>query len=623
MHPHNQRPPDHRSHSPRAVPARWRAAAAATFIAAGLAGVAPGIAAAHPSPVAISPLPGTPDASPDTQISILGVAAATIKSVTVTGSSSSIHAGHLKSYGSQPGASFLLNHPLTQGEHVSVTVRIAGRAPLRSSFAVATLPPTVAPFLSTSQQQPDKLQHFISQPSLLPPKITVNKAAPGLAGDIFLTPLPGPTVHAGGGPLLTFKPVGPGGPMIIDGRGRLVWFDQLPAGVEATNLRTATYDGRNVLTWWQGKVTAWAYGVGEGVIADHSYRVLARVRAGNGYAADVHELSVSPNGTALISIYSPVCVSTPCLPFPAGTNPAKWPLTDAVVEQVDIKTGLVEWEWHAMGHIPTSDAVVPPASFAFDAYHVNSIQALPSNKLLISLRDTSAIYEVDQHTGKIVWTLGGKHSSFKLGNAASFHFQHDARMLSKNQVSLFDDAAGPPIDPPGYSRGLVLNLDFAHKTATVRRQYARSTDTLADSEGNVQTLPGGDAFVGFGSTPFFSQFSARGALKFDAALPVDDGSYRVFRYPWKATPDTRPDLAVRRRSSTQVTLFASWNGATAVARWEVLVRNSAHKLVRTGSAPWSGFETKIAVRTSATTFEVRALDSHGRLLATSKPVTAA
>jgi hypothetical protein len=27
-------------------------------------------------------------------------------------------------------------------------------------------------------------------------------------------------------------------------------------------------------------------------------------------------------------------------------------LTDSVVQQIDIKTGLVMWEWHALGHIP-------------------------------------------------------------------------------------------------------------------------------------------------------------------------------------------------------------------------------------------------------------------------------
>jgi len=54
-----------------------------------------------------------PDASPGTQISILGVPAATIKSVTVTGSSSGLHAGHLESYRSEAGASFLLDRPLT------------------------------------------------------------------------------------------------------------------------------------------------------------------------------------------------------------------------------------------------------------------------------------------------------------------------------------------------------------------------------------------------------------------------------------------------------------------------------------------------------------------------------
>src|SRR5262245_10120886 len=300
---------------------RWNAcmSAAATVLAAAVAAVAPGLAEAAPAPVTLSPLPGTPDASPDTQISILGAPAKSIRSVTVAGSVSGAHSGHLASYSSRPGASFVLDAPLTQGEDVTAVVRIAGRSSMRSSFTIARKPPALAPFLPLSAQQPDKLQRFVSRPDLLAPKITVNKAAPELAGSIFLTPLPSPTVHVGGGgPVITLNPVGPGGPMIIDSRGRLVWFRQLPPDVGASALSTSRYRGKKVLTWWEGKVRAWAYGEGEGVIADTSYRELARVSAGNGYPADLHEFQVSPTGEALIAVYSPVCVSNPC--FPAGAD---------------------------------------------------------------------------------------------------------------------------------------------------------------------------------------------------------------------------------------------------------------------------------------------------------------
>ena len=86
-----------------------------------LALVAPGICSAA---VTISPLAGTPDATPGTQISILGTAASNIESVTATGSISGSHLGTLESYVSSPGASFIPQLPFTEGEEVHVVVHL-------------------------------------------------------------------------------------------------------------------------------------------------------------------------------------------------------------------------------------------------------------------------------------------------------------------------------------------------------------------------------------------------------------------------------------------------------------------------------------------------------------------
>src|SRR4029077_10818881 len=126
-------------------------------------------------------------------------------------------------------------------------------------------------------------------------------------------------------------------------------------------------------------------------------------------------------------------------------------MMDAIVQQVDVRTGLVVWEWHAYGHIPLADSYATPQnSISYDAYHLNSIQALPgsSQRVLISARDTSAVYLVDRASQKIVWTLGGKRSTFKLGAGARFCFQPHAQLLSPLHVSVFDDEGGPPQKAP-------------------------------------------------------------------------------------------------------------------------------------------------------------------------------
>ena len=399
--------------------------------------------------------------------------------------------------------------------------------------------------------------------------------------------------------------------MIIDGSGRLVWFRPLPAPEVAAGLRVGTYGGRPALTWWQGEVTASAFGLGEGVIADTSYRTRAIVHAGNGYAMDLHEFRLTGDGDALCTVYSPVLVHLPGTPVATTTT-----VMDAIAQEIDIRTGLVVWEWHALGHIPLADSYATAANSAtYDAFHINSLQALPGGRVLVSARDTSAIYSVDRATGRIVWTLGGKASSFRLGGGARFFFQHDAEMLPDGRISLFDDEAGPPLEQPT-SRGLILVLDLRRHTASVARQYLPPSDRSAQSEGSVELVPGGDAFLGFGAQPYFSQFSASGRMLFDAQLPPDDGSYRAFRSVWSATPLTRPAAVARRIDPSHVTVFISWNGATDVSSWQVLATGSSKVLA---SVRRSGFETQVGIPGSPATVTVRALSPVGRVLATSLP----
>jgi len=592
----------------------------AVLIGAALAFGSPAGALAAPSggKLAISPAPNTPDASPGTQISVLGVPRRLIRRVGVTGSSTGPHSGRLLAYSRHRGASFVLDQPLAQGESVSVAIRIKGRKPIDYGFTVATLGRTQAP-LGLNSTQPDKLDHFVTEPGLTPPKITVNKTSKktGRSGDVLLAPLPSPVVHPESNNTVTIKPVGPGGPMIVDGAGNLVWFRQLTRPEVAANLRLQNYRGRKVLTWWEGTVTPSAFGLGGGVIANHRYHVIKVVHAGNGYPMDLHEFQLTKEGDALFTVYSPIRVHLPGTP--AGTLS---PLLDSIVQEVDTRTGLVVWEWHSYGHIPleTSQAT-PQNSASYDAFHINAVQPLARGRVLISARDTSAVYKIDPAGGRILWTLGGSASNFRLGRGAQFYFQHDAHMLSNGRISMFDDGAGPPQLNP-YSRGLILQLNAHRHKATMVRQFARSADTSAQSEGSLQRIPGGNVFVGFGSTEFFSEFSQRGRLLFDASLPVDDGSYRTYRFPWTATPSTSPAVAAQRTSPSGVSVYASWNGATKVAKWRILAGPSAGALTRVATVRKRSFETRVDLNSAATTFAVRALDSKGRVIGRSAAVPA-
>ena len=192
----------------------------------------------------------------------------------------------------------------------------------------------------------------------------------------------------------------------------------------------------------------------------------------------------------------------------------------------------------------------------------------------------------------------------------------------------FANEAGPPVH--GLARALVLKLNVAAKKVTLLREDKRPEKTLAASEGSVQQLKHGDVMVGWGATQYMSEFNGRvegsnrkkGTQIFEAQLPLGDGTYRVQRFPWSATPNTLPKIAAVRESPTAVNVYASWNGATTVVAWKVLAGESPTSLTPVSTAPWSGFETTINVPGSASTFEVQALGAKGEVLATSEPVSA-
>jgi len=105
----------------------------------------------------------------------------------------------------------------------------------------------------------------------------------------------------------------------------------------------------------------------------------------------------------------------------------------------------------------------------------------------------------------------------------------------------------------------------------------------------------------------------------DGTLPGADETYRAFLFPWSAQPARPPDIAVRR-SGGAATVYASWNGATAVASWQVLSGSSPSSLAPVASAARGGFETAIAAP-GGPYFAVRALDAARRVLGTSSMVS--
>jgi hypothetical protein len=584
--------------------AAFRAPAAAPCVPATLnrSAVLPGTS------LAVSPLPGSADSTPYTQISLLGAPTAAISAVRVKGSRTGSHLGRLRGYSQGDGASFVPSRPFSPGETVTVRgkVKVGSRAQ-RFVFQFLVARPDYLPYTPPSPpsgKDPLEMQHFHSRPDLEPPAIVVSARSPQTAaGDIFAAPYSGP---------------GPAGPTILDEAGNVVWFDPLAPAIAAANLQVQRYGGQPVLTWWQGYIPPQGFGEGEEEIYNSSYEQIGRVHAGNGYKADLHDFHLTEQGTALLTAVDPIDCNLSAVGGPSGGA-----VSDSVLQEIDLGTGLVRREWHGLDHVGLSESHSSPVDtstqWPFDYFHLNSIDQLANQRTLISARNTWALYELDTRTGQVLARIGGRRSSVKLSPGAATAFQHDATVLPNGTVSIFDNGAVPRVHPQ--SRGMVEAINPQTRTATLLAQYEHPTALSSGSQGSMQLLENGDVFVGWGSEPYFSEFSAGGQLLFDAHMRGSYQSYRAYRFAWTGTPAEAPAIAaLPQKAGGPVTVYASWNGDTRTASWRVLAGPSAQQLAVVAGAARAGFETAIATPGPEAFVAVQALDASGAVLATSRTI---
>jgi hypothetical protein len=564
-------------------------------------------------PVDVSPAPETDTANPATQISFLGVPGARIHVISVVGEQSGSHTGRLEAYSQGDGASFVPDKPFDAGERVLVHAVIGAgtsTAPAQGGggagkqvsfgFRVDTPYPTAnVPPYKNLQAAPADYESFATMPGVKAPILSVTTPDQDpAAGDVFTTNGPGPGAY---------------GPLIYTPQGRLVWFDQLSGGLTAEDLNVQSYEGKRDLTFWQGKVLSLGFGQGEDVVLDASYKHVATVKGGNGLKADLHEFQIESGDIAYITAYNPIHCN-----LSTAEGSAKGALVDTAMQEVDIKTGLVRWEWHSLDHVAVSESETsPPKGVPWDWFHLNSIDLEPDGKILISARSTWAAYQLEGGSGKILWRLGGLKSSYTMGPGTKTAWQHDGRVLPDGEITLFDDGSNPPVH--AQSRALRIRLDSKRRTATLTKAYIHpSPQLLSASQGNMQTLPDGNVVVGYGGVPQISEYSARGALLFDAYLPYTEAFYRGFRFPWSGRPSSPPAVAANLNNTGEQTIVhMSWNGATEVASWHVLAGKDPKSLALQTTIAAGGFESSTILTKQYAYAAVQALDSAGRVLGTS------
>jgi hypothetical protein len=448
-------------------------------------------------------------------------------------------------------------------------------------------------------------QSFQSRPDIKPPSVQVTtKARSTSPGFVFVAPKGGDEQR---------------GPMMYDESGQLVFFQPVPAGTTVLDFRPQQYQGRPVLTWWQGEAKR-GYGFGSAVVVDSAYRQIATVKAQNGYQMDFHEFTITPRGTALFDAYKIVRQD---LSKVKGGKKNSLTMKN-VVQEVDIASGKLLLQWDMNEDIaPTESYEVVPkrAGFPYDYIHVNSVNEDTDGNLLISARATHTIYKIDRTTAKIIWRLGGKKSTFKMGKGARTAWQHDAHRQADGTITAFDNNADEPAKGKE-SRGVQVKVDEGAKTATLVRQWTNPKAQLSPSQGNMQFLPNGNVFIGWGGTATnVTEVSKGGSVRFEARFTNRSvESYRGYKAPWSGQP-TSPPKAVAKRSGKGTAVRVSWNGATTVASWRILGGASESALTVRATGARRGFETLLRSPAADKVVAVEALDAAGNVLGRSKGVT--
>jgi hypothetical protein len=362
-----------------------------------------------------------------------------------------------------------------------------------------------------------------SAPTAPPPVTFLTSSGPIGQGDIFITPTGDTSTYANG-------------PEILDSHDNVVWFHAVPQGETASDFRTQIYRGQPVLTWWQGTGLGGLSSGTDYIYNDH-YQQIATVNAGNALSADGHEFLITPWNTALILSYTTATANLTSIGGPSDQT-----VINGVVQEIDITTGRVLFQWNSEDHVPFSDSEQPLPSSAgtpWDWFHINAVHLDTDGNLLVDARNTWTTYKVNRFTGAIIWELGGKQSSFSeqaapgqvLDSAGEiFAWQHDPEALGNDTYTFFDnESSGTPL--LATSRAITVHLNERTHVATLLASDNQPEGLAAASQGNAQTTRDGDLFVGWGALPYFSEFDW-GHLVFNAEFPTGVNTYRAYLLPW-------------------------------------------------------------------------------------------
>lgn len=361
------------------------------------------------------------------------------------------------------------------------------------------------------------------------------------------------------------------------------------------NVRVQENYGKKFLTFYGDKLVD--FGLGDGIchVYDTSYREVYKIAAQNlSVKADLHECELTGHGTAIVSAYETGQSRAP-VDLEGQHNPTL--IREGIFQEIDLETNKALFTWRASEHVDIYDSYEGHGS-NWDFFHINTIEKTEDGNYLVSARHMHSIYLVSGQTGEVMWTLGGQKNEFVelppedgaifSNPVLTFAWQHHSRFYpggknntdGKLHLTFFDNHTKDRSEAgciTNCSRGLHIRLDTESNPKTVQliQEYQHPSGLLSQSQGSMQMLDNGNAFIGWGRMPSFTEHTPDGNTVFDvqispwisrATMGRALDNYRAFKQDWKATPYWPPNVATKTLRGAK-TAYLSWNGATEVKGW--------------------------------------------------------
>jgi hypothetical protein len=338
-------------------------------------------------------------------------------------------------------------------------------------------------------------------------------------------------------------------------RPRARWYVVTPSSNDRRTGYLIVFDHHGVPVWWvkgdpppfDGKLlpdgnlawTRWVFSrAPTGYFEEHALDgSLVRTWDAVGIHSNPHELQVFPDGSSMYAVYPP----RDHVDLSRFGGPKDATVLDGEVQELDPAGNLV-WSWSTADHVALSETKqwypklfkdkpveLADGRGAYDLAHLNSIARAPDGRVVVSLRHTDAVYEIDRTTGDVVWKLGGTKTARSLKilddpyGTKNFGGQHDARVPGPNRVTLFDNGSLRDRAP----RAVEYRIDRTKPTARLANAVQLERIEKSTCCGGARRLPGGHWAVSWGNNAYAGELAAGGGQVLTLRFSGGRHSYRI------------------------------------------------------------------------------------------------